>query len=100
MTKLNQKENLNEMDFVDEARAYVRKLISLDKNHFNLPIIEANTAPLAIYYIQKAFKIAKIGKRIRLKKRGLVLKLSWCLREFALSLKSILSIENNTKKKN
>ena len=86
---------MNELDYVGPARSYIRKLLALDENHFNLPIIEANTAPLALYYLQKALKNAQMGKSIKLRKRGLVWKLAWCLREFVLSLKSVLSIKNH-----
>ena len=73
------------MAYVDDARSFIKDLLHLDGDHFGYPLIEANAAPLALYYLQKA----KNMKPANYKKRSVMWKILWILKELFSSLWSI-----------
>jgi len=79
------------MDYVEDARLFIKDILHLDDDHFGYPLIQSNAAPLALYYLQKA----KNNKSLNYKKRSLTWKVLWILKELFSSLWPIAKIGND-----
>ena len=82
------------MSFVNEARSFLKKIINLDHTHFKFPLVEANAASIAIYYLQKALSSQSYVNA----RRSIFWRTIWIIKEFIFCYINLFLVSNGFKK--